>query len=63
MTLYLSFSEYGCKENDRTFKEVASLYSTKTTGVFSRGLAYEYSLEANGFGVVKIKPDNSVQEL
>jgi hypothetical protein len=33
------------------------------TGVFSGGLAYECSLEQNGFGVVMIKPDGSVVEL
>jgi 1,3-beta-glucanosyltransferase GAS5 len=58
-----SFSEYGCKENGRTFEEVASLYSTQMSAVFSGGLAYEYSLEDNGFGVVKIQPDGSVKEL
>jgi hypothetical protein len=33
------------------------------TGVFSGGLAYEYSQEANGFGVVSIKSDGSLVEL
>jgi 1,3-beta-glucanosyltransferase GAS5 len=33
------------------------------SAVFSGGLAYEYSLEANRFGVVKIQPDGSVVEL
>jgi 1,3-beta-glucanosyltransferase GAS5 len=61
--MIVSFSEYGCKDSGRTFEEVATLYSTKMTGVFSGGLAYEYSLEQNGFGVVQIKPDGSVVEL
>jgi hypothetical protein len=33
------------------------------TGVFSGGLAYEYSLEKNGFGVVEIKTNGSITEL
>jgi hypothetical protein len=33
------------------------------TGVFSGGLAYEYSLEVNGFGMVKLNPNGSVIEL
>jgi hypothetical protein len=63
LTQWPSFSEYGCKDNGRTFEEVASLYSTKMAGVFSGGLAYEYSLEETGYGVVQIKPDKTVVEL
>jgi 1,3-beta-glucanosyltransferase GAS5 len=33
------------------------------TGVFSGGLAYEYSLETNMFGLVDIKPSGSITEL
>lgn len=32
------------------------------TGVYSGGLMYEYTMEANGFGVVNIAP-NGVEEL
>ena len=47
-------SEYGCITNKRNFQEVATLYSTNMTGVFSGGLVYEYSEEGNGFGLVTI---------
>lgn len=52
--LPLFMSEYGCITNNRTFQEVATLYSTQMTGVFSGGLVYEYSEEGNGFGLVTI---------
>lgn len=47
-------SEFGCIENDRAWGEVAALYSTNMSSVFSGGLAYEYSTEANGYGIVDI---------
>ncbi|OBT85210.1 hypothetical protein VE02_05651 [Pseudogymnoascus sp. 03VT05] len=57
-------SEYGCiKPGPRTFEEVKSLYSTDMTGVYSGGLAYEYSEEGSGYGLVKIKDTKSVSEL
>ena len=42
--------------------EVETLFSEKMTGVFSGGIAYEYSLEPNEYGIVDIKGD-SVEEL
>ncbi|KFZ08106.1 hypothetical protein V501_06117 [Pseudogymnoascus sp. VKM F-4519 (FW-2642)] len=57
-------SEYGCiKPGPRTFEEVKSLYSTDMTAVYSGGLAYEYSEEGSGYGLVKIKDTTSVSEL
>lgn len=47
---------------DRQFQEVETLFSEEMTGVFSGGIAYEYSLERNGFGIVEINGD-SVEEL
>ncbi|KAF1939684.1 hypothetical protein EJ02DRAFT_251085 [Clathrospora elynae] len=47
-------SEYGCNKNDRKFEEVASLYSTDMTGVYSGGLVYEYSQEDSNYGLVEI---------
>ncbi|RDW88963.1 putative GEL1 protein-1 [Coleophoma cylindrospora] len=47
-------SEFGCITNTRNFGEVAALYSTEMTGVFSGGLVYEYSEEGNGYGLVTI---------
>ena len=57
-----SLSEYGCNTNTRKFGEVASLYSTAMTGVFSGGLVYEYSDEGTKYGLVQLNGD-SVSEL
>ena len=57
-----SLSEYGCNTNKREFKEVASLYSTQMTSVYSGGLVYEYSQEPSNYGLVSIK-GGSVTEL
>jgi Glucanosyltransferase len=37
MLIDTSMSEYGCITNTRTFEEVAALYNTEMTGVFSGG--------------------------
>ncbi|KAK4122379.1 glycoside hydrolase family 72 protein [Parathielavia appendiculata] len=57
-------SEYGCLTNGRDFGEVAALMGDKMTSVYSGGLMYEYALEENGYGIVKIpSPEAStVQE-
>lgn len=47
-------SEHGCIEPNRQWGEVAALYSTNMTGVYSGGLAYEYTVEPNNFGIVEI---------
>ncbi|CAK7895774.1 1,3-beta-glucanosyltransferase Pga4p [[Candida] anglica] len=55
----LFLSEYGCnKITPRPFTEVESIYSTKMSSVFSGGLVYEYSEEANKYGLVKINGDS-----
>jgi hypothetical protein len=38
-------SEFGCITNTRQWGEIAALYSTNMTGVYSGGLAYEYTVE------------------
>ena len=50
----LFLSEYGCNTNTRSFEEVAALYNTEMTGVYSGGLVYEYSQEGNNYGLVTI---------
>jgi hypothetical protein len=55
-------SEHGCIEPKRQWGEVSALYSTQMTGVYSGGLAYEYTVEPNKFGIVdkdgdSIKPN------
>jgi hypothetical protein len=55
--LPLFLSEYGCiKGSGRKWEEVASLYSTDMSAVYSGGLVYEYSEEPDnpGFGLVTI---------
>lgn len=48
-------SEIGCIEDERAWGEIASLFSTNMSAVFSGGIAYEYSYETNGYGIVEIK--------
>ncbi|GMM34332.1 hypothetical protein DASC09_016570 [Saccharomycopsis crataegensis] len=59
------FSEFGCNsQEDRPFTEIQAIYSTKMSSVLSGGLVYEYSQEANDYGLVKISSDeSSVTEL
>jgi len=47
-------SEYGCNKGKRAFEEVKSLYGTDMSAVYSGGLVYEYSNEANSFGLGSI---------
>jgi len=51
-------SEFGCNTNTRAFGEVASLYSTDMTSVYSGGLVYEYSQEEANYGLVTISGDS-----
>jgi 1,3-beta-glucanosyltransferase GAS3 len=58
------FSEYGCNEvTPRTFSEVGTLYGDKMTGVFSGGIVYEYTQEANNYGLVEFNSDNTASLL
>ncbi|KAK4251354.1 glycoside hydrolase [Corynascus novoguineensis] len=51
----LFLSEYGCIDNPRDFGEIEALMHPNMTHVYSGGLMYEYSMEPNNFGIVKIK--------
>jgi hypothetical protein len=56
------FSEYGCNQPPgipRVFNEVQALYGTNMTGL-NGGLVYEYSEEADDYGLVTINSDGSV---
>jgi hypothetical protein len=54
-------SEYGCITNRRDWGEVAALYSTNMTGVYSGGLAYEYTVEPNGYGLVEVNSNGDIE--
>jgi hypothetical protein len=52
------FSEFGCNTpQPRYWNEIQSIYSKQMTGVFSGGVVYEWTEEANNYGLVKIKGD------
>ncbi|CAR29251.1 hypothetical protein ZYGR_0Z01730 [Zygosaccharomyces rouxii] len=54
-------SEFGCNQgvsDGRPFTEIGAIYSDKMSSVFSGGLVYEYSGEANGYGLVDIDGDS-----
>ncbi|KAK3344162.1 Glucanosyltransferase-domain-containing protein [Lasiosphaeria hispida] len=55
------YSEYGCNDpSPRIFSEVASIYGPDMTDVFSGGVVYEYTQEANNYGLVNISSDGSI---
>lgn len=58
------FSEFGCNlVRPRPFTEVNALFGRKMSTVWSGGLVYMYFEEDNGYGVVNITANNSVQKL
>ena len=61
--LPIFLSEYGCNKNVRNFGEIQALMSADMTSVYSGGLMYEYTVEAAGYGIVKVNPDGSLQEM
>lgn len=49
------FSEFGCNQvSPRSFEEVESLHSKDMVNTFSGGLVYEFTQEANKYGLVEI---------
>ncbi len=62
MIALFSLSEFGCNINKREFNEIAALYSQDMTPVFSGGLVYEYTMEANNYGLVELE-NGRVKEL
>ncbi|ORY19270.1 Glucanosyltransferase-domain-containing protein [Clohesyomyces aquaticus] len=57
----LFLSEFGCITNRRDWNEIAALYSTQMTGVYSGGLVYEYTVEPNGYGLVEVNSDGNIE--
>jgi len=63
-SLPVFFTEYGCnKVTPRLFEEVAAMYSDQMTGVFSGGLAYEYTQETNKFGLVQLSSNGDAKTI
>ncbi|KAI1319064.1 1,3-beta-glucanosyltransferase gas1 [Mortierella claussenii] len=57
-------SEFGCNRvSPRAFTEVNSIFGPDMTNNWSGGIVYEWSQEDNNYGLVQIKPDNSVSIL
>ncbi|KAK0613740.1 1,3-beta-glucanosyltransferase-like protein, partial [Immersiella caudata] len=55
------YSEYGCNTpSPRVFTEVGAIYGPEMTDVFSGGVMYEYTQEANNYGLVDIHEDGSI---
>lgn len=62
MSIPIFFTEFGCNEvRPREWEEVDALYGNNMTGVFSGGLVYEYSQEANDYGLVDIAKNGQVK--
>lgn len=61
-TIPIFLSEYGCNKNKRTFTEVADLYGSQMTPVYSGGLVYEYTQEVSNYGLVDLS-SGKLQEL
>lgn len=57
-----SLSEFGCITNTREWNEIEAIYSTDMTAVYSGGLAYEYTEEANKYGLTKIGADGKLTD-
>ncbi|KAF4511868.1 hypothetical protein G6O67_001072 [Ophiocordyceps sinensis] len=61
--LPIFLSEWGCQQAGnqritRKFDEVKAMMSEQMTSVYSGGLMYEYSIEKNDYGLVKISGDD-----
>ncbi|KKK26336.1 hypothetical protein ARAM_004258 [Aspergillus rambellii] len=60
-SLPVFFSEYGCNAvKPRVFTEVEAIYGEDMTQAFSGGLVYEWTQEANEYGLVQINSNGTV---
>ncbi|KAJ8120966.1 hypothetical protein ONZ43_g2465 [Nemania bipapillata] len=58
------YSEFGCNTpSPRIFTEIGAIYGSNMTAVFSGGVVYEYSQEANNYGLVQVNDDGTVDLL
>ncbi len=63
-TIPVFFSEYGCNVvQPRVFSDVETLYGPKMAPVMSGGLIYEYSQEANDYGLVVLDQNGTAELL
>lgn len=53
-SLPIFLSEFGCITNRRDWNEIEALMSENMTSVYSGGLAYEFTIEENGYGIVEL---------
>lgn len=60
-SLPIFLSEFGCIKGERQWEEIASLYSSDMTGVYSGGLVYEYTEEGSGYGLVTVSSSGDVE--
>lgn len=53
------FSEFGCNTpSPRIFTEIQSIYGSEMTGTFAGGVVYEFTQEANNYGLADINTDD-----
>ncbi|KAH8677950.1 Glucanosyltransferase-domain-containing protein [Xylariales sp. PMI_506] len=58
------YSEFGCNTpSPRVFTEIQAIYGSEMTSTFSGGVVYEFSQEANDYGLVTVNDDNSIDLL
>ncbi|KAJ5159413.1 1-3-beta-glucanosyltransferase gel2 [Penicillium canariense] len=63
-TIPVFFSEYGCNDvKPRVFTEVQALYGVEMTQAFSGGLVYEWTQEANEYGLVQANDNGTITTL
>jgi hypothetical protein len=56
------YSEFGCNEvKPRIFTEVGALYGAEMSASLCGGVVYEWTQEANEYGLVTVSADGSVQ--
>lgn len=54
-------AEFGCNTNTREWEEVKSLLGTDMSPVYSGGIAYEYTVEPNGYGLVELGSNGEIK--